>query len=617
MQESKEKIKSRMIKNASRLWGYQDTQTESAFDPFVGMLIGSLAEELEKVSEEIAGTESRVVEKLVELLTPEPIVGPFPAHALMQAKPVQSQFTIDPLYQFYLYKKKALAENHSKTEDKTVFFTPTTSFKLFDGRVKYQASGNKLFELKEENFKDLVATSNGNGLPQSTFWIGMELSSVLESLEGLSLYFDIRNQQYSEAFYQSLMRSSWFTTELKIPFVNGFEDQNTTTRNQLDNLLMQDMDVIAKICSHVNRYYRKHFYTISNGSIKTELSQVFKSYPDDFDEVFKKDVLEELDQPLLWLRVELPEHIPSSALEDVYCFINCFPVINRQLNSFTQTSREQINIIPLLTKDTFLDMNMVTNSEGKVFTKQSFSSIGNMEKGAYILRHGGVGRFDSRNAREVLNYLLELLRDESAAFAVLGSDMISSHLRELKQTIARLEQRLEDNQVEKEKTSYLMLKAQPDDDLVFVEFWSTQGVFANNIKAGNALNIYEGSDLDSDSVILISPSTGGRERKDTEERLHTYRKSLLSHDRIVTAEDIIALCYEHFGEALESTVVNKGLMNGPSKKQGFIACIDIHIKLDNRKSNYKEEELQYLKEDLLIKLEERAVNVWPFRCFIS
>ena len=41
-----------MIKNASRLWGYHDSETESSFDPLVGLLIGALAAELEKISGE-------------------------------------------------------------------------------------------------------------------------------------------------------------------------------------------------------------------------------------------------------------------------------------------------------------------------------------------------------------------------------------------------------------------------------------------------------------------------------------------------------------------------------------------------------------------------------------
>ena len=62
-------------------------------------------------------------------------------------------------------------------------------------------------------------------------------------------------------------------------------------------------------------------------------------------------------------------------------------------------------------------------------------------KGTYTLRTGDVERFDSRNAMEYMNYLLELLRDESSAFAALGQDFVASQIKELNQNIAQLEQK--------------------------------------------------------------------------------------------------------------------------------------------------------------------------------
>jgi len=617
MQESKEKIKSRMIKNASRLWGFQDTQTEGSFDPLVGMLFGSLAGELEKISGEIAGTESRVVEKLVELLTSKPITGPTPAHALVTAMPVQTSFSVDPYHQFYVYKKKKLPGNHGKTEDKAIFFTPTASFKLFNGRVSIMASGNKLFEIQEEQHKEVMALSHSAmPLQPSALWIGLELNEKIECINGLSLCFDLRSNARQDDFYNALTRAVWTINGHPMQLVSGFNEDEEQIRDKLDALLDREKDVSTKICHHVNRFYKKKFLSFTNENMTLGQLPPPTNFPAEFTNVFKQDELQKIDKRLYWIKAELPDAFRADVLDDVHCAINCFPVINRQLNSFTQTSREFINIIPLPTDDTFLDMNTVTNSEGKLFTKEAFSSKGEMEEGAYILRQGGVGRFDSRNAREVLNYLLELLRDESAAFAVLGTDMITSNLRELNQTIARLEQRLQDSRVEKEEAPYLMLKAHPEDDLVFVEFWSTQGVFANNIKVGNQLNIYEGSDINPGSLAFISPTIGGKQRKDTEERINTYRKTLLSHGRVVTAEDIKALCYEHFGKALEKVEVKKGIVKSPVINQGFVPCIDIHVKLDKRTA-YEKNELEYLKDDLLIKLEEQAVNVWRYRCFVE
>jgi len=147
MRESKEKIKSRMIKNASRLWGYHDTETESSFDPLVGLLIGALASELEKISGEIHNSESRVVEKLVEILTPDSVVGAYPSHGILCAQPNQPTFEIHPSAQFYLSRKVKNALDNSRTEQQNTFFTPAGSYKLFNGKVRYIATERTDFRI--------------------------------------------------------------------------------------------------------------------------------------------------------------------------------------------------------------------------------------------------------------------------------------------------------------------------------------------------------------------------------------------------------------------------------------------------------------------------------------
>ena len=87
MRESKDKIKSRMIRNAARIWGFQEPQSEGSFDPLVSLLLGACAFELEKISSEINNTESRIIERLVNILTPQPITSPQPAYAVAFARP--------------------------------------------------------------------------------------------------------------------------------------------------------------------------------------------------------------------------------------------------------------------------------------------------------------------------------------------------------------------------------------------------------------------------------------------------------------------------------------------------------------------------------------------------
>jgi hypothetical protein len=217
----------------------------------------------------------------------------------------------------------------------------------------------------------------------------------------------------------------------------------------------------------------------------------------------------------------------------------------------------------------------------------------------------------------MINYLLELLRDESAAFSLLGTEMISSNLRELNQGIARLEQRLQDSNIVRENLSYLMLKAEPQDDMVFVEFWSTKAAAANNIKSGTKLTVYEGSDIKNDSLILVTSTLGGRDKMETEDRLNAYRRTLLSRGRVVTAEDVKVLCYDHFGKAIDKVEVSRGVMKGETVTTGFLRSIDIHIVLSKRITPFTEEELKFMIDDLNIKLREQSANILTYRVFVK
>ncbi len=605
-----------MIKNASRLWGFQDTQSESSFDPVVGLILGALASELAKISSDINNVEARILEKLVDLLTPEPVTGPSPAHALLRAKSIDPVFEITPDYQFYLNKRYVNPGEHTAHE-KPVFFTPAGTYRLFNGDLKYLASSTKIFQYQAELEKEVVAIGKGaRSLKSSELWLGLQLHENIEFLDGLSLCFDLRNEAYDESFYKSLSKGKWKINDRDVSFVSGV-GYNTKEPDSLNALLQNELDITTKVNNHVNRFYKNKFQTLAAEKFQRPVVASENTLPQEFFQVFTSDELGKLEQDLVWIKVEFPQIIPSDVFDDLFCSINCFPSLNRHLNEFAQSSRDFINIIPMLTDEVFLNMKQVSSSEGKIFTEKSFSGISDVEEGSYIIRNGGVGRFDSRNAVELVSYLLELLRDESAAFSIIGAEMITSDLRELNQTITRLENRLTNSNVVKKDIPYLLLKSHPDNDTLFIEFWTTNGEFGNKIKSGESLFVYEGSGLWPDSIMLVSNSVGGRERMDTEERVNAYRKALLSHGRVVTYEDIKALCFEHMGKLLDSVEIKKGLQTGQSTDSGFIQTLDITLHLKKQNDEIDLEELKFLKKDLLIKLEEQSVSLLPFRCFIS
>jgi hypothetical protein len=616
MKESKEKIKSRMIKNASRLWGYHDTETESSFDPLVGLLIGALAAELEKISGEIHNSESRVVEKLVELLTPESVVGTHPSHGILCAQPNQPAFEIQPAAQFYLTRKVKNALDSNRTEQQNTFFTPAGSYKLFNGKVRYIATERTLFEIDKEGYKEAISESFVLlGREFNKVWIGLEFDGETESFEGLSLFFDLRSELYEETFYQSLPRAKWFLNDKPVEFTTGFSENNT--RKKIDEAFSSlDWDTSSKVCNHVNQFYSKNFMTLA-GDPPVKDFLINANYPPSLLYSFNKDALDAIKTRCVWIRLDFFQPLPMEVIENIFCSLNCFPVINRQLHKFTYSARDQVTIIPLKADNAFFDMASVSSSGGVKYSQKAFSRVKEIERGSYVLRQGGVGRFDSRNAVEILNYLLELLRDENAAFSILGADMVYSNLREMNQIIARIEQRLSDSSAQKENIFYIMLRSIRNEETVFIEFWSTDGSQANNIKPGTPMNIYSGSDLKKESVRFLTVTSGGRDRMDTEDRINSYRKALLSKGRVVSAEDIKAFCFEHFGKNLEKVEVTKGIATGTTADTGFMRTIDIHLHLSKKAAQLSEEELKFLKEDLKIKLEESSMNILPYRIFLK
>ena len=44
---NQDRIRDRILRRASRMWGYNESETENSFDPLVGLLISACASELE------------------------------------------------------------------------------------------------------------------------------------------------------------------------------------------------------------------------------------------------------------------------------------------------------------------------------------------------------------------------------------------------------------------------------------------------------------------------------------------------------------------------------------------------------------------------------------------
>jgi hypothetical protein len=612
MRESKDKIKSRMIRNAAQIWGFREPQAESSFDPLVSLLLGACAFELEKISGEINNSESRIIERMVNILTPQPITSPHPAYAVAYAKPYRASAKILPENQFCI-GIKVNDRFEKKSEDKQLFFSPTGTFNLTDGRVRYIAANKSLYEITEDNYKDIVTENLKNTLPRNSLFIGLEIND--EATKETTLFFDVVSEHLKDPFFNDLGSCQWKAGESVIDIKKGLNDSGQPDHN-IHRLISRNFDLSSKFSWHINSYFNHHFITINLKDILNTSQAGKMKVPEIITASIDEKDLSNIAENIIWIEAQFPKPVSGEVPENLVCSLNCFPVINRRLNEYSGSTRDLINIIPLHTEDVFFDLKSVTNSNGEVYKINNFISPNDISKGSALLRSDGVGRFDSRNAMEYLDYLLELMKEESAAFNVIGSDMIASNLRELNQAIARLEKKIEDVQFEEGDTAYLMLKPQDGDRQVFVEFWSTNCTQANNIRAGSTLNVFRADDIDYNASRLMTTTTGGKEKPTTEARINTFRRYLQSGDRIVTTEDIKAVCFENFGDLMADVKIEKGIEKGTGKSEGFIRTIDIFMSI-KKGHDIDLAEQSRIRQSLLVLLEERSSNIFPFRIFFG
>jgi hypothetical protein len=274
-------------------------------------------------------------------------------------------------------------------------------------------------------------------------------------------------------------------------------------------------------------------------------------------------------------------------------------------------AQHTVNVIALESEDSFLTVKDVRNDSSKVYKGIPLAGLKELEVATYTIR-SAINRLDQRRAREILNYLLELLQDEGASFAAMGEDFLNSQILEMNQNIARLEQRLKKQSDNKSSNPYMVLNALAQGETVFIEYWSSQGEGANNIPSGSKVTLFSGSYLDNNSTWLMTTTKGGQAKPRGEQKINLLRKSLLTRDRVVTLEDIKIACWEVLGNKARDIRVKKIFDTGKTPSIGFIRTVLIEI-IPQDTRNSSDEEWIDMCEDLKITLKSRSTANWPYK----
>lgn len=604
---NQEQIKNRMIKRASRMWGYSELESESSFDPVLELLLSACASELEKLRFEQENSRARITDRILEIIFPNQIVGVVPAQTLLQLTPIENNVQLSRYNHFKAVKKTQNIYDPTEIKVKDIYFSPTLEMKLTTAQVKYLVYGNKVLQQESFFYQEEIAHSERN-IPSGEFWVGLHAPEV-EKLEDLSFYIDVNNKEQKEFFNYYLQQVKVFSEGKEYELVEGY---NVSSNNiEYERIISKNYTGIDAIYNEVNQFYQGNFFTLK-GTIypkkeeKSVTTTLLESYFFNHNFITEKDIV--------WLQFKFYEVITPKVLENVRIALNCVPAINIRHTEDYKRIKGQLTIYPISGQDSFLDIDYISDNHKKRYDVKNYLSNDNV---SIVLRRGGVARFDERSALEHLQHLLSLIREETASFSAIGNEFaIEEELKQIGQNLASIYQNVKEKNLSLNTNPYLIFSSNNREmDMNFtISYWHTAAEEGNDIKTGVSLDCDSENKTAISRAITVRPSLGGRGGLTTADKILEYRNALLSRGRIVTIADVKTFAKSHFKHTIKGLEVQKGTKKDISLKGGFKRTIDIYLN-KNKEVEVSETEWEYLKDSFLIKLEKASTNIYPYRIF--
>ena len=606
----RERIKDQMVNTAARVWNIEESEIEQSFDPLAMLLIEACAAEMEKIGNEINSSHTRLLDYLAEIVLPESLFGATPASGILQAQPVDPKTEIGLHDAFYLTQKiqRPVTGNFDTVD---LHLTPIGKFTLLKTELAYLLSGNKLFRIKDNNSKELMFSPD-RLVNSNEIWLLLNADKTLDSLKGLSIYFDLRSHSGATSFYNALTHSKGWINENAIDIASGYGSEKDFGIDQREILLSGDSRT-NKINRKVGYVYQNRFLQIC-GSTKI----IKKEMPLQLREKLPDDITKQLEaEQLCFIKIELPQYFSQEVFDIVTCSVNAFPAINKKLNSFNYRTDDWINIIPVPVEGSFFDLAAVKNEKGEQYKIRPAAGVDSVAAGEVIVRTSGIGKASSQEVREMINNITETVRDQSAYFGQLSNEFILSRLREIGKLLAGLEDNMQAATDKKTEYNYLMLRPRKNGEMISIDYWITNGADANNIKAGLTLGAVNSTLINTKKSHTLTNFTGGKNSISATEKKAMLKQQLISGGKIISAEDVKLLCLQLFENRIQKVEVQKGVQVSSKAEEGFKRTIDVILTCSLSLSEAMKSEMDTLTRELEFILEGNASPVVPFQIIVK
>lgn len=621
IQDTKDVIRNRMLRYASRLWGYPGAVSEDSFDPVLGMLVGACAAEIEKIGKESGLSHARLVEAIAQLIVPEADTRALPAHGIAHIPSSDLEDTID-INTNLSCEKEFEHELNKQSNIKNFTFVPSVKTQIHQAQIKYILPQNIIYKQSEGRYKEIFASAKyGKRFNESAIFLGIENKGQQTEMSDVRIFFDLEEGDSNQALFFSNLQYAHFSLNGKpLEVYAGF--QSLADDKGIIEQALNNHSLINKKQRDINSFYAPNFISIKN---LPNLSKCYAPYPEELDGFFDDEDLDAMESNIFWVKIVFPSMITVDSLSNLSCHLNCFPVVNIKRNKESFHLQDELNIRPLVCDDLFYDLESVIDSNGISYDKGDILLNKKSDKAQaspkqYVIRSSGVGRLDGRQAEDMLRDLLDVLSEERLAFSVFGTDSLQGDVAALDRQIKLLRNKIQKVNNSDTGVHYLMLTHDKSSETtyLYITYWETGGELGNGIKKGNSLKIGGDSLLAGKNAVLMTRTLGGRNKLNGEEKVQAFKSTYLTKNRIVTMSDVKETVKTLLGKKAKHVELRKGVSISPNRNEGFVRVIEVDLELNSDYLFFNNEQDAIAFQNLIAKqLEDASAAMHLFKVSIK
>ncbi len=579
-------IKHNLLQHASKVWNLKPGEMDvMAFDPLVNFMSGGMANELEKAHYKIQHIESTLLNKLAKTLVPDVLSSVKPAHALVQANPIEPETTIN-------YKKQFRYVKTGGEQQLECFFTPTGNYKLYNADISHVITNDAIYEINNRD-RQLISKLECKPILSNRIFIGIETDSDVQHLKDVNIFFDWLRLPNFMKHYQLLQSASIYCNGKLLESSLGLKNLKQKINNGFDDLYATEQ----LIEDPVNALYNDFFIHLNDErNLEKELlpKKIKNLIPDDIINVFQT--------PKIWLEIEFKRPLSKIAQDNLTCYLNTFPISQRKFHTSQKRISTKQEYISIPCDNHFLYIESVSDYNDE-YSEASTPNNQHVNRKTYFIERKSSQQFTPQDAQNKLNELMHLLREESHAFSRQG---MSVHTEEMV-TLRRMIKQLNNNRFN-EKDDAVVINSNAIGELATVKYWSSFGELANRIPSGEFLSSYKVGELQNYGCTLLSSTLGGEAVNDEKQQLYKFKSALLSRGRMVSEKDIETACIAFLGDHVNQISIGRNWKNYNTKK-GLQPVIDVKIYL--KKHDEDEMNNALIQKSLQQFLDQHGQFVYP------